>query len=819
MKHIILTITLITLFKVAQAQDLFPDPEHLIVHTERARALKTLTADLNNDGYMDVIRLHYWELLWYKNDGSSSFNDERFIDSLPSTSSNRNIISIGDLDGDNDQDIIIAREHVLIWYKNDGIGNFSKEEIINHELFDFKHIEIVDMNNDQKMDILYFNDEDNRIAWMESPWESSRFEIHTIDYEDSDFKIITTDIDGDNNVDVIKYGSHINIYWYKNLGSSKFSSTAITIPTSSSISIVIAMDINKDSFIDLMYLDKTSEHKIIWLKQLEDHTFEAEKPVIDGPAPLLDFDIVDIDNDGDFDIITNSEELNTARGSTLSVFINVGDEEFNSYYSTPGSYSYYYPNEITTADMDNDGDFDVLVSNLNHGLTFYENAAINGELLPGHHLLNGFSRGFSSSALTDLDGDGLLDIVAGSYLFNGITWYKNLDGQGTFSEMRIISKDSDVSDIKIGDLDGDGDQDIVASYSADANGIVWYENIDGLGIFSDKQTLIEGQHFSDLHLVDLDNDNDQDIIATNNSQEIIWFENEYNRGIFNVGQLITLSEDLIMHIHPVDLDNDGDIDIVSTYRFNDQIVWFENEFGIGTFRPKQIIGNFSKRSTILNLDFDQDGDQDIICSSTTEGISWLENQDNASSFSLPNEITAEGFETIHLADIDGDAHPDLLSGTTDKKLVWFPYNHNENTFKPAQHISRELYRVTSISTGDIDNDGDLDVLSATTDHHAYDFSCDKLSWYENTSIVAGINEDEAISLSVHPIPASSYLKIESEEEIEELHIISIDGIDLFTKTVNKKTDQIPLSSLKEGTYILKVIFRSGKEHATLFVRE
>ena len=77
----------------------------------------------------------------------------------------------------------------------------------------------------------------------------------------------------------------------------------------------------------------------------------------------------------------------------------------------------------------------------------------------------------------DLDGDGDQDFIA------GFGWYENLDGLGTFGPRQIISAETyQLSTLVAGDLDGDGDLDLLAG-SYNDNGVLWFENVDGRGSF------------------------------------------------------------------------------------------------------------------------------------------------------------------------------------------------------------------------------------------------------------------------------------------------------------------------------------------------
>ena len=91
----------------------------------------------------------------------------------------------------------------------------------------------------------------------------------------------------------------------------------------------------------------------------------------------------------------------------------------------------------------------------------------------------------------DLDGDGDLDLISASRTDDKIAWYENLDGAGTYSNQRILSTDADEAvAVHAGDIDGDGDMDIVSA-SFEDDKIAWYENTNGQGNFSEEIIISE----------------------------------------------------------------------------------------------------------------------------------------------------------------------------------------------------------------------------------------------------------------------------------------------------------------------------------------
>ena len=146
-----------------------------------------------------------------------------------------------------------------------------------------------------------------------------------------------------------------------------------------------------------------------------------------------------------------------------------------------------------------------------------------------------------------------------------------------------------------GDLDGDGDMDIAAAVSGDDK-VVWYENTDGLGAFGTEQILTTTADFANrVRIADVDGDLDMDIIATSNEDDkITWFENLDGAGNFSSENFIDSFIGNMRDIQIADMDNDGDIDFVTATDFDDNIKWYDNTDGLGNFSPytitKTIIG-------------------------------------------------------------------------------------------------------------------------------------------------------------------------------------------------------------------------------------
>ncbi|MCP3916822.1 MAG: hypothetical protein GY711_14810 [bacterium] len=134
---------------------------------------------------------------------------------------------------------------------------------------------------------------------------------------------------------------------------------------------------------------------------------------------------------------------------------------------------------VFAADLDGDGDADVLSTSLSNGtIAWHENLGL-GSFGPERTLMTG-EPGASSVYATDLDLDGDVDVVSSSWGDGRVAWYDNLGG-GSFGPKQVITTQVDNPYwVYATDLDGDGDADVLSSSDSDGK-VAWYENRHPLG--------------------------------------------------------------------------------------------------------------------------------------------------------------------------------------------------------------------------------------------------------------------------------------------------------------------------------------------------
>ena len=352
-----------------------------------------------------------------------------------------------------------------------------------------------------------------------------------------------------------------------------------------------------------------------------------------------------------------------------------------------------------------------------------------GVSFSAQQIISAVADGANSVFVADVDGDGDLDVLSASFWDSKIAWYENVDGLGNFGPEQVITTmASDARAVFAADLDGDGDVDVLSASSFNDT-IAWYENTDGLGTFGPRQT-IENQASEARAVIaaDLDGDSDMDVLSASLADDTIaWYENTDGLGTFGPQLVISTAADGPITIFTADLDGDSDLDVLSASSNDNKIAWYENTDGLGTFGPQQIIfaGALGAWS-VFAADVDGDGDVDVLSASFFDDtVAWYENTDGMGTFGpqLPISTAVPAAIAVFAADMDLDGDFDVITGSLFDPISWHA-NLGAGSFGSPQLVSATGDGTLSVFAADLDGDGDLDVAGASN----FD---DEISWYEN----------------------------------------------------------------------------------------
>jgi len=149
--------------------------KHIITVNNNLDYYSTITfLDLDSDGDLDIIIGSEGEISWYENDGQQNFSEEIYIYINNTTINDWLNISAVDLDSDGDSDIIATgNDNTIRFYKNNGQQNFTSEIIVYSQYQAYSPIYAIDVNRDNKIDILSNASENGKIAWYENTGQLS----------------------------------------------------------------------------------------------------------------------------------------------------------------------------------------------------------------------------------------------------------------------------------------------------------------------------------------------------------------------------------------------------------------------------------------------------------------------------------------------------------------------------------------------------------------------------------------------------------------------------------------------------------------------
>ncbi|MDB5048773.1 MAG: hypothetical protein JWO30_1844 [Fibrobacteres bacterium] len=323
---------------------------------------------------------------------------------------------------------------------------------------------------------------------------------------------------------------------------------------------------------------------------------------------------------------------------------------------------------LLPVDIDKDGDLDFFTGGGRGSPSeWYENLGADGWK---EHLVNDSNDTDVGAVALDVDGDGWMDKVAGSY------WYRN---PGHPRDTAFIACQDTahayVHDILAADIDGDGVQDII---NIDYDGIRWFT------VPRDSRCLPWVEHMVDGYRVDppqhggiavgdIDGDGDLDISRIDR-----WFENDGGKGLkwiehvnLDFGSVWENGWGLSGKARILDVDGDGKLDLIQTECDlpNGRVAWFKNMDGKGLSWERHLIKDSTDGQdfhTLAIADYDGDGDLDIFSmggptsQGTPKAYLW-ENLDGKGG-SWKEWIVYEGKAGHEGAatDMDGDGDPDIL---------------------------------------------------------------------------------------------------------------------------------------------------------------
>ncbi len=344
--------------------------------------------------------------------------------------------------------------------------------------------------------------------------------------------------------------------------------------------------------------------------------------------------------------------------------------------------------------------------------------------------------------VADLDKDGLPDVIVCDDKNDIVSWIRQYP-EGVFTEKVLLRNFVAPAHSQVIDFDKDGDNDIVIAVlgllmpSNDKIGSVVILENDGKENFKEHIIAQKIARVSDVRAGDLDGDGDLDLAVAQfgyDDGETRWME---NLGNWKFKSHILQSLSGPIHVEITDIDHDGDQDIISLVSQEwEQIYCFEN-LGNKNFQQHLLWGSDNEdfgSSDIYLCDLNKDGNQDILYTNGDafdympprgkpwHGVQWLENKGNL-KFEYHRICTFVGAYNIRPVDIDHDGDIDLFvvsafnlwDNPNAQSFIWLE-NLGNNRFL-RHNIANAPTHLLTLESGDFNGDGQIDFV--TGGMHAY----------------------------------------------------------------------------------------------------
>ena len=445
-----------------------------------------------------------------------------------------------------------------------------------------------------------------------------------------------------------------------------------------------------------------SQPNRVWWNNDGEFTF-AQVPDELGNSGTYSVVLGDVDGDGDLDLVAGNEGPNLVWRNDDGIFTDSNQPLGNN--STQS---------VALEDVDGDRDLDLVAGNGGGDETYRANRVYrNDDGRFGFILDEVGASNTSSVVLGDIDGDGDSDLISGNFEAFNQVWLN--DGSGKFRDNDPLD-DTDTDwrtvSLALGDIDGDGDDDLIVGNSKGQDS-VWRNNE---GVFNRVQQF-GYRSTTDVVLADVDDDGDPDLITANSPKEPnrVWLNNINNmpgeQGVFtDSGQLLGNSDTQSVKLE--DVDGDSDLDLITANIFGQNRIWLSSgrtPQAALFVDSLQVLGISATRSVALG-DIDGDGALDLIAGNS--GVSEFEQQDRVwrnddGGYTEVQQLSETDTQSVALGDIDGDGDLDLVSGHDGPNRIWRNDDGNFTEVLPPLGDSN----TQSVALGDIDGDDHLDLVT------------------------------------------------------------------------------------------------------------
>jgi hypothetical protein len=543
-----------------------------------------------------------------------------------------------------------------------------------------------DFNGDGVSDLATGNRGADRISELEIFLSTGRGEFESIGSYPAGVRIssvVAADFDGDRDYDIITVDSD-RLFFFWNRGDGTFSSEqSIELPRFSRS--IQAADFDGDGAIDVVVSNTREDSVFVFFNRVAtDGTFTSpvQYAVQDQPQPLR---VADLDLDGDVDLVVANE-----RSLTLSILFNDGGGGFNAQRTVPTDEDLRC---VEVSDIDGDGAFE-LVAGGSSSLKIWRGDGAGLFDAP-----ESFSVSVGLIVGDDFDRDGDSDLVVVGHLLRSISVLAN-SGAGRFSVTEIAV---DVVSLAANDFDDDGDLDLAVGAEAPPRvDFLW----NGGGAVSlDSMSYLANGPPHEIVATDFSGDAFPDIVTANSDNASYTTFRGVGDGTFENGIAIRTSRSLPSVAHG-DFDDDGDEDIA--FGSTPLLISWNDGSGVFADSTDYPVSLNSNSRTVASSDVDGDGRPEVI--GAQEDVVRVVFIVDADGSVRVEDYEVDAVAQVNLADFDGDGSQDIVVARALRSDVSVLFNRGDGTFGAPVSLPVSG-NPGALAPADFDGDGSMDIAA------------------------------------------------------------------------------------------------------------
>ena len=609
----------------------------------------------------------------------------------------------GDVDGDGDVDLITVGADGLLFYLNDGAGGFA-DPVPGPVVDGVGQLVVADLTDDGVADVVFSLPRQKVVAVLIGTGNGGFMPQAEYGVGDNPVGLEVGEVDGAGGLDVVVLDlASDEVSTLLNNGNGIFLAAANLPVGADATKVLVLEDLTADGLADLVV--GTGDTALVFHNR-EAGGFTSGQLLASHARRLLALEAGDVDGDGDVDLAARFAEP----AMEIQFFMNPGNGDFNRGHPIDVGTN---ATSMVVEDLNGDAAGDLVMI----GVTVKE-VAILWNLQDEARLAMSPPEAYGTEGrphtadLADVDGDGDLDVVTGNNNDNTISVLFNR-GDGSYVP-RLDPFPLQSFSLVLTDLDNDGDADIVSVNAI--NSLHTFFN-DGKGRFAPASYYDVGHVAFHATAADLDGDGDRDAISTNRGSGSVTVLFNQGDGVFSERRDHAVGKDPRGAV-AVDLDGDGSLDLAVASRGAAVVSVLLND-GSGGFPPAMEFAITDRPNFIVAGDFDSDGFMDVFTGSERGStVTPLWNPGNASGALVPGVGIPAGNAPYSLSgsDLNADGHPDVVSvaeipDADGRSVVTVLLGNGDRTFKSPLRL-RAGVGPRYVLTGDLDQDGDTDIISA-----------------------------------------------------------------------------------------------------------